>query len=99
MECEDYLGIDTEVVSIPMTHLEARKSSIGEFAGRGLYAAQNIPQGSTFEMNESGVKSFHVLPSTWSIIRDLHEWADDNDDEYVFVQDELSSVVTFTDGM
>ena len=97
MECEVYLGIDPEVVTIPMTHLEARKSSIGEFAGRGLYAAQNIPQGSIFETNESGVKSFHVLPSTWSIIRDLREWADD--DEYVFVQEELSSLFTFIDGM
>jgi len=96
-ECEDYRGIDPEVVNIPASDLEARKSTVGEFAGRGLFAAHDIPYDSSLVMN-IGVKAFHILPSTWSVIEDLHGWADENDGNFASVKDELSSVSTFTTG-
>ena len=96
-DCEEYLGLDPEIVNIPMSHLEARKSTVGEYAGRGLFASQDIPKGSTFDIH-SAVKSFRMMPSTWSIVQSLHGWAKDLGDENLFVENELSSLVTFTEG-
>ena len=98
-ECDEFLGgIDPEDVNTPISHLEARKSTVGEHAGRGLFAARDIPMYSNFDLKGS-VKAFHLWPSTLSVIEDLYEWADDNDDEYGYVEDELSGVHTFAYGM
>ena len=97
-ECDEFLGIDPEFVDTPISHLEARKSTVGEHAGRGLFAARDIPMYSSFDLNGS-VKAFHLLPSTLSVIDDLYEWADDNDNEYGYVENEISSVHTFAYGM
>mmetsp|Transcript_42960 Transcript_42960/g.90246 ORF Transcript_42960/g.90246 Transcript_42960/m.90246 type:complete len:925 (+) Transcript_42960:227-3001(+) len=96
-ECDEYLGIDPEFVNAPISHLEARKSTLGEHAGRGLFAAQDIPMHSTLDLSGS-VKAFYFLPLTLSVLEDFYEWADVNYDEYAYVEDELSSVYTFAYG-
>ena len=72
---------------IPMSHLASQKSAGGD---------KN--EDSTHDMNESA-EAFHVLPSTWSVINDLHERTHDNEDEFSFVEDELSSVANFVEGL
>lgn len=94
-ECGEYIGFNPTLNNIPISDLEARKSNIGDFAGRGLFAAADIPMRSTFDI-ENGVKAFQFLPSSWSTIEDLHDWAED--EEYDYVKGELSSVLTFADG-
>ena len=96
-ECDEYLGINPEIVTIPISHLEAQKSKVSEHAGRGLFAVQDIPAYSMLDI-DLAVKSFHVPPSTWSVMENLHDWADENE-KFHWVEDELSSMVTFTDGM
>ena len=79
-----------------MSNFETRKSIVsGKYGGRGLFAVRDIPKYSLMSMNMS-VHSFHVLPSTWSVIEQLNQWADD--DEMDFVEDEMSSLVAFTEG-
>jgi hypothetical protein len=47
----------------------------------------------------AAVKSFHVLPSTWSIIEQLNKLAnDDTTVEMTCVKDEIGSIYTFTEG-
>jgi len=98
-ECDEYTGFDHDEHIIPTSHLEARKSSdSGKYGGRGLFAAQDIPQGLTLPVT-TAVKSFHVLPSTWSIIEQLHDWANnDTTVEMACLKDELGSIYTFTEG-
>ena len=95
-ECDEYIGFDPENSFVPMSHFETRKSIVsGKYGGRGLFAVRDIPKYSLMSMNMS-VHSFHVLPSTWSVIEQLNQWADD--DEMDFVEDEMSSLVAFTEG-
>ena len=93
-ECDEYIGYNftPNVIS----NGETRKSIVsGKYGGRGLFAVRDIPKYSLMSMNMS-VHSFHVLPSTWSVIEQLNQWADD--DEMDFVEDEMSSLVAFTEG-
>lgn len=97
-ECDTHIGIHPEWNNIPLSHLEASKSTIGEFAGRGLFAATDVPKYSMFDI-DSSVKAFHILPSPWSVIQDIFEWAEGHEGEgNDYVKDELSSVLTFTQG-
>lgn len=79
-----------------MAHLEAGKSTLGEFAGRGLFASKEIPKDQTFDISLA-VKAFQVLPSTWTAVDDFYEWAS-NGVERCFVRDRLACVVAFTEG-
>lgn len=99
-ECDEYYsGFRPEIANIPVSHVEARKStSTGEYGDRGLFASQDIPKGSNLDMNGS-VKAFHVLPSTWSVIEDLYYNKDDDGvDEGAFATEKLSGVVAFVPG-
>jgi len=95
-ECNEYVGIDPEAVNMPMSHLEVRKSTIPN-GGRGLFAAQDIPEGAGLLMNIA-IQSFHILPSTWSVIENLRGWSYKNYDYIPFVEQELFSLCTFTEG-
>ncbi|KAL9187988.1 hypothetical protein ACHAXT_006366 [Thalassiosira profunda] len=70
-ECEEYIGVDPELAQIPESSLEARKSTIGPHAGRGLFATRDISEGTTADLSV-GVKAFHVLPSSWSVIENFN---------------------------
>jgi hypothetical protein len=95
-ECGEYLGFDPKLVNIPVSHLEVKKSTLGNGAGRGLFASRDIPEGSTL-MIDVEVKAFHILPSTWSIIENLYEWADEDESYFPFLEDEISGVVWFVE--
>jgi spermidine synthase len=71
---------------IPVTDLEVRNSTVGEHAGRGIFALNAVEAGSLFDPSEN-MKSFHVLPSTWAVIEAMSE-----------VSEELGGVETFIDG-
>jgi len=96
-ECDEYLGIDPELMRIPISHVEARKSTVGEYAGRGLFASQDIPKDAMIDINGS-VKAFHVPPSTGFVITKLYDWGNGNSDEGTFVKEGLSCVRTFVEG-
>lgn len=85
-----------EMVNVPLSHLEARKSEQGEFAGRGLFAAQDIAEGSTFDM-KLGVSSFEVNPPTWFVINNFIEWVDDKD-THAFASEKFASLEAFIEG-
>ena len=71
-ECDEMNGIDPSLFDVPTSHLDARKSTVGENAGRGLFAAQDIPANSTLDLAGS-VTAFYFWPSTWSVIEELYE--------------------------
>ena len=99
-ECDEF-GFDEEDSIIPVSYLKAGKSTIsGEYGGRGLFAAHDIPKYSMLNV-EGGVKAFYVLPSCWAVFEPFYEWADegsDVDEIKAYIEDELSSFYTFTDG-
>jgi len=95
--CKWEVGMHPDIVNIPASHLEARKSEVAEFAGRGLFAAQDIPSGSCLAMDKS-VTNFHVSPSAWSIITRLQTWANQNRANFASVENKISTVSTFTTG-
>lgn len=94
--CKEFSGFNPSTVNIPLSHFEARKSGAGEFAGRGLYAIEDIPARSVFDINQSSVKSFHLPPSTMETIEVLYSWAEGNIE---FVEYDISSIYTYVDGM
>jgi len=66
-ECEDYVGFDPMIRNLPTSVLKVAKSSVGENAGRGLFASMMIPQGTGIGLNEQ-VQSFHLPPSSTDIV-------------------------------
>jgi len=64
---------------------------VGENAGRGLFATQDIPAYSHLDLAGS-VKSFNFDPWTWSVIEDMYE------DSARHVQEALGSMYTFASG-
>jgi len=96
-DCDELLGgIDPGMMNAPMSHLEARKSTIRN-GGRGLFAARDIPRGASILMDQA-VQSFHIFPLTWYVIEGLYEWADESDDGIPSVEAELSGLYTFAEG-
>ena len=95
-ECDEFLGFWPGIVNVPISSVEVRQSSIGEHAGRGVYAVHDIPNGTCIAM-EGGVKSFHVLPSTWSVIESMYHWANGNDD-FVTLEELFDSLFTYIEG-
>ena len=82
--------------SATSSFVQVRKSLLGDYAGRGLFAARDIPA-NTHLFTRENVNSFYVLPSTWYIITSMRELADAH--RLHFVDEQLSSVETFTSGM
>ena len=75
--------------------MKVRKSTIGDYAGRGLFAARDIPANTHFFTREN-VNSFYVLPLTWYIITSMRELADAH--RLHFVDMQLSTVEVFISG-
>jgi len=93
-ECDEIVGVHPEFVSLPSSeYLKVEKSGLG----RGLFASKNIPKDGTLSLDESG-KSFHFPPLTWSVIKSLIEWAEENDDTHPYVEDEYIALYTFAEG-
>lgn len=96
-ECDEYVGIYPDMISTPTSHLEVRKSLVGDYAGRGLFAAQDIPRYSYLPL-EVSVKAFHAGPLTWSVAVRMFDWAEEVEAEIPYVEDEIASFYTFTEG-
>ena len=92
-KCKDLLNMCRSNVS--KEDLKVRKSTVGEGAGRGLFAARDLPKHSCLLVDDP-THSFQVLPSTWSVIDDMHE-AFRNTSKLTNGCD-LSSLVTFISG-
>lgn len=98
-ECEDYLGFDPDTVNLPASeYLAVGKSNIAQHAGRGLFAAKDIPKDAALAMADT-VQAFQLRPLTWSVVEELEQWGDDNSDKVPFVDDEISGLYTFVEGM
>jgi hypothetical protein len=95
-ECDKFSGMDLKLVNVPVSHLKAQKSTIGQYSGRGLFAAQDISKNSILDM-DGGVKSFHVLPSTLSTMENLNERVEANNLDHV--EDKLAALFTFVEGV
>lgn len=75
--------------------VEVQKSTLGDFAGRGLIAVRDIPANSSLFKHEN-MKSFFVLPLTWYIITSMQEKAAAYHIHFIDMQ--LSSIETFISG-
>lgn len=94
-ECDELLGMDPKIVHVPASHVNAQKSTLGQYSGRGWFAAQDIPKNAIVGL-DANVKSFHVLPSTVSALENLNGLAAGH---YLpFVEKELSGLITFVEG-
>lgn len=65
--CEAGHGFDPERRNLPLSILEVKQSSLGEYAGRGVFAKEDIPHLSYVGLD----KSIHIVymnPSTYDII-------------------------------
>ena len=95
-----YVGVDPEYVHLPASeYLKVGKRIFGEHAsGRGLFAKQDIPYYTSLALDENG-KAFQIPPLTWSVIESLLTWAETNKVAIPFVEDELSTVHTFVEGV
>ena len=97
--CENR-GFDPELMNVPLSDLAVGKSTMGEFSGRGLFAANDIPRGRSIGIEKSWLNYF-IFPSTHRLIFELYNWADQNSDEGEYVEevlDSISAVAAFSDG-
>lgn len=54
VDCEYILGLyKQDRIHLPMDHIQVAKSGVGERAGRGLFAAQDIPEFATIGLEKS----------------------------------------------
>ena len=54
MDCDQILGLyKQDSIHLPMDHIQVAKSGVGERAGRGLFAAQDIPEFATIGLDKS----------------------------------------------
>jgi hypothetical protein len=74
-ECDELHGMDPKFVHVPRSHVNAQKSTLGQYSGRGLFAAQDIPKNGILGV-DAIVKSFHVFPSTVFAYENLNGLAD-----------------------
>ncbi len=89
-ECMEHMGFDPNAKTLPSTVLTVAKSSVGEYAGRGLFASSTIPAGFIIGLDEQ-VESFSLNPSSSDILEILYE------KDYISGTD-YESLVTFVHG-
>jgi hypothetical protein len=94
-ECYEPL-FEPEFVNVPMSHLKAEKSYLGEYGGRGLFAVKDIPKNAILAV-DGMVKSFHVSSSSVFTMENLMELAEERD--LPLVKSEVSAIYNFMEGM
>ena len=98
-ECDDMIGVSPEQVSLPSSeYLTVGKSGVGERAGRGLFAAKDIPKYGALALDENA-KSFHFTPGTWSVVESLNDWSEENEDNLPFMKSKISGPYRFAEGV
>jgi hypothetical protein len=80
--CNGGHGFDPFVSNIPVTGFHLKHSGVGDRAGRGVYARQLIPEGSTLGL-EMCVHRMYLPPPTYSLFNSMFLPADDDDDNDV----------------
>jgi hypothetical protein len=71
-ECDGEISnMPSDATPIPASHFEIRQSTVSEMAGRGLFAAQDLPIHSVIEL-ELQMNNFFVLPSTWEVVESMY---------------------------
>jgi len=97
-DCGSTLGFYQDHVHLPMEYLRVGKSGVGERAGRGLFAARDIPSHASIGV-EKGVKGFHFPPLAWSVLNSMFTWSAENENEFRSVEDEISGMYTYVEGV
>ena len=70
-ECHDNFNLPPDSTLIPASQVRVGQSKVSKFAGRGLFAARDIPPHSVIALDLQ-VNNFHVLPSTWATIEFMY---------------------------
>jgi len=65
-------GFDTDFAKL--SSVSVGKSTMGEYAGRGLFATEDIPKGRSIGA-ETARYSYFILPSSHDIMYELYYWA------------------------
>jgi len=94
-ECNEYTGFDPSIVNIPLTDIQVRNSSLGEQAGRGLFALKTLPSDSPIGM-EGHAQNFFVMPTTWDVIESTVDWVGENG--ITLAMSEIGGLEAFIDG-
>ncbi len=97
-DCVSALGFYPGHVHLPMEYLRVGKSGVGERAGRGLFAARDIPSHASIGVDKS-VHGFHFPPLTWVVLDSIVKWSAEKENEFPSVGDEISSVYTYAEGV
>ena len=72
-ECDyGFQSLPADSVNIPSSQLAVGKSAISDMAGRGLFAATDIPRHAALALGLT-VQHFFILPSTWKVIHFIHK--------------------------
>mmetsp|Transcript_17103 Transcript_17103/g.25779 ORF Transcript_17103/g.25779 Transcript_17103/m.25779 type:complete len:538 (-) Transcript_17103:119-1732(-) len=98
-ECEERSGLSPQLSNTPVSDLSVGKSTVGEYSGRGLFAAKDIQEGGSIGLEKKSL-SYFILPSTHQIIEEMYYWAEENYDEAYAseVYDSISAVEAFSIG-
>ena len=70
-ECDGNFNLPPDTNLIPAFQIKVGPSKISKFAGRGLFAAEDIPPHSVIALDLQ-VNNFHILPSTWEIVESMY---------------------------
>lgn len=95
-ECDEYYGFWPGINNVPISDIMVQKSGVSEHAGRGIFAKNDIPEGSMIDL-EQGTKAFHMSPSTWDTFDTLFDWAEETDDRDG-IESEMSGLKYFIEG-
>jgi len=98
-ECEELSGLSPQLSNTPVSDLSVGKSTVGEYSGRGLFAAKDIQEGVSIGLEKKSL-SYFILPSTHQIIEEMYYWAEENYDKAYAseVYDSISAVEAFSIG-
>ena len=97
-DCDIILEVYRDHVHLPIEYLRVGKSGVGERAGRGLFAARDIPSHALIGTDKS-VNGFLFPPLVWSVLNSRVEWSAKNENEFPSVEDGISSVYTYGEGV
>ena len=94
-ECDSHRGFCSTDTFVPISEFEVKISGVGDMAGRGLFAKQDIPSDAYIATDQS-INAVHVGPSVWSVINATRDKA--NDDQMIHAKEELLGLTTYLEG-
>ena len=94
-ECNSHRGFCSTDTFVPISDFEVKISGVGDMAGRGLFAKQDIPS-DAYIATEQAINAVHAGPSVWSVINATRDKA--NDDQMIHAKEELLGLTTYLEG-